>query len=159
MIFDKAMVHPTENNTLMWHYTGTTKAGVLITCEVVAKQETIHSLTSSMPIDYGVITENDARSCLKRYLEINNISLNANDARFLHASAMVDTPEGTQRDMVQTFYLQLENGGGTFSGNIRIVDGELHVVEVFAKSLVDGEEVPYILSDDIPLLIPRWKSK
>lgn len=160
MTFEKALVYPKDYDRLMWHYTGTTKTGVRYTCEVVAEQERISKISCPVKSDWGLFTEKEAIACIKQFFKPNKVpgKLEERHVSLAH-SRIVTGPNGEHlQQTIGRFGIPLGDDFNKCSGVIYYNDGKPYVSELTAKTW-SGAWIPGYSGDDIPLLIPRWKSE
>ena len=160
LVFEKAMRYPADNNAILWHYIGTTKKGMQITCTVVPEQNAIREIAYDVNTDFGPMTyEKDARACLERFLKAYDIPYKADNAQISHSMAAKRGENGTVFHINWRFSLPLKENDGILGGKIGLINGKLVVHSLYASSVLEGERVFGYSGDDIPLLIPRWKSE
>ena len=161
MVFDRAMVYPQEDDRLMWHYMGMTKAGITYTCVIVAENETIYKIFCDTDSDYGFYSETDARLCIRQHLNTYQIPIDANniDVTLSYSRAQVGANGETIIYTHGHCTITLENKLGYVKYSIKLNDGMPFVHTFYAYSITDEGAIPGYSGDDIPLLIPRWKSE
>lgn len=160
LVFEKAMRYPADNNAVLWHYTGTTKKGTPMTCTVAPEQNAIREIAYDVNTDFGPMTyEKDARACLERFLKAYDIPYKADNAQISHSMAAKRGENGTVFHINWRFSLPLKENDGILGGKIGLINGKLVVHSLYASSVLEGERVFGYSGDDIPLLIPRWKSE
>ena len=163
MTFEKALVYPKDYDRLTWLYTGTTRNGTPYSCEVVADQERIFRITCDVEADSAMFKKDEALVCLKRFFKANKISCNFDKCGVLlsHSKAEVG-PNGEILQKMSTyctFQVPLyDDDVNRFKGRVNCRNGKLYVSELTAQTRTD-EWIPGYSGDDIPLLIPRWKSE
>ncbi len=160
LAFESAMRYPEYNNRLLWHYTGTTKMGVSVTCLVVPESGAIYSVDYGITNEWGkATTEDDVRSCLKSFIKNHQLPFDAEDASLLPTmSARLN--EGKQEFFINWgFSFKLEEENVTVGGAIGLSKGKPKVLSIRATTNEEGQSVQGYYGDTITLLIPRWKSE
>ena len=155
MVFEKALVHPADYNRLIWVYTGATKKGVPYTCEVVAEQERISKITCEADSDLGKFTEEEGIAAVREFFQLSRV-----DVSVRVAQSRKQVGENGQMDYncIGSFGLVLGDDYNKCTGRIQFRNGKPYVSAVTAQTW-SGAWIPGYSGDDIPLLIPRWKSK
>lgn len=156
LTFDKAMK---KNGEVLWHYTGTAKTGVAVTCKIVPESGAVYEVSYGVNTEWGRMTyEDDARACLKQFLQDSNVPLNAKDASIRHAMSGRYEDGKTEYIIFWRYYFELEDGV-TVSGDIGLSKGKLVVQSIRATYKEGDTSVQGYLGDAIPLLVPRWKNQ
>ena len=160
LAFESTMRYPEYNNRLLWHYTGTTKTGISVTCQVVPESGAIYSVDYGITNEWGkATTEDDVRSCLRSFIKAHQLPFDAEDASlFPTMSARLN--EGKQECIINwSFSFEIEEENVRVGGAIGLSKGKLKVRFIRATTDEEGQSMQGYYGDTIALLIPRWKSE
>lgn len=155
-MFEKAMRDPYYDDCLLWHYTGTTKDGIVYTCIVAAEQNQIWKIRCAENGNAADVTEATAQAYTKQFIVDHGLSLSLNDVSVRNSPLDHIT--------LWSVFFPMEQKGDHFNfsltvgknGAVRISDLEAEFTET-----VEGQvnSHPYCLGEVYPLLVPRWISE
>ena len=155
-MFEKAMRDPYYDDCLLWHYTGTTKDGIVYTCIVAAEQNQIWTIKCTENGNAADVTEATAQAYTKQFIVDHGLSLSLNDV------SVRDSP--IDYITLWSVFFPMEHKGDHFRFILTVgKNGAVRIswLEAGFSEIVEGQvnSHPYCLGEVYPLLVPRWISE